>query len=208
VLTSLPSTSPASTDLEPRRPGRPRDARADEAILQATLELTASLGVPGLSMDAVATRAGVSKATIYRRWASKEALVLEAWSVLVQPLDVPDTGSLLGDLRAFLHELADRMAEGDKGAVLPHLLVAARCNPDLAGALRDYLRTRREPLRQVLARAQRRGEVPARLDLEMLQDCIVGPLLYRVLVTREPVDRAFSDDVIGIVLAGLAGQTE
>jgi AcrR family transcriptional regulator len=208
VLTISPSTASASTDVEPRRPGRPRDARADEAILQATLELTAVHGVPGLSMDAVAARAGVSKATIYRRWASKEALLLEAWSVLVEPLEVPDTGSLRGDLRAFVHDLADRMAEGDKGMVLPHLLVAARCNPDLAGALHDYLRTRREPLRQVLARAQGRGEVPVHLDLEMLQDCIVGPLLYRVLVTRELVDRAFSDDVIGIVLAGLAGHTD
>ena len=85
--------------LEPRRPGRPRDARADRAILEATLELAAEFGPLGLSMDAVAERAGVSKATIYRRWSSKEALLLDAWRELAGAIPVPDSGVLRDDLR-------------------------------------------------------------------------------------------------------------
>ena len=74
----LPSSTDVREEVAPRAPGRPRDARADSAILDATLRLVGSVGLGGLSMDAVAATAGVSKATIYRRWASKEALVLDA----------------------------------------------------------------------------------------------------------------------------------
>lgn len=198
-MESSPSTLPPVTDLEVRRPGRPRNAGAQKAILEATLELTATCGTAGLSMDAVATRAGVSKASIYRRWASKEAMVLDAWQALVTPLTVPDTGTLRGDVETFLYDLAERMA-ASSGDSLPHLLAAARANPELACALQAYIQSRREPLTTLLRRARDRGELPDGLDLGLLQDCLVGPLMYRVLVSRAPVDRHFVDGVLALVL--------
>ena len=97
---------------EPPRRGRPRSADADEAILAATLAIAGEVGFRGLAMDVVAERAGVSKATIYRRWSSKEALVLEALQRAINPLDDVDLGSVRDDLVTYLANLGERMASG------------------------------------------------------------------------------------------------
>ena len=131
--------NPAAPETAARKPGRPRDARADRAILEATLELASEQGL-GLSMDAVAARAGVSKATIYRRWASKEALVLDAWRELVGPMPVPDTGSVRGDLRAIFTQLCHHADETPMGHVLP---ADDRCLPDEPGDAEVLRRVRR-----------------------------------------------------------------
>jgi AcrR family transcriptional regulator len=193
-----------STQVEPapRKVGRPRDARADVAILEAVLELVAHSGLTHLSMDAVAAKAGVGKATIYRRWPSKEALVVDAWRTLIAPADTPDTGSLRSDVEAILGSLLDKV--GDPGFdVLSQVMAAARTDRALADALREYVATRRRPLRTVLERAVERGELSADLELDIVQDALVGPLFYRLLLSHGPLDRTVVHNVIDIVLAGI-----
>ncbi len=195
-----PVTSPAARSVEavaPRGPGRPRDARCDPAILDATLELAAAVGLGGLTMDAVAARAGVSKATIYRRWSSKEALVLDAWMACFPIESIPDTGSLTGDLIAHSRQFRDTVSTGTFSRVLPQMVAAARVNEELAEVYHRFVTERRARTRVALERAVERGELPPGVDLELVQDLLIGPHFYRTLVSGE----ASSDDVIAEVVA-------
>jgi AcrR family transcriptional regulator len=199
-------TSPTARSAEavaPRGPGRPRDARCDPAILEATLELAGAVGLGGLTMDAVAARAGVSKATIYRRWSSKEALVLDAWMACYPVEAVPDTGSLTGDLIAHSRQFRDAVSTGIFGQVLPQMVAAARVNEDLAEVFRRLVAERRARVRVALDRAVERGELPAGVDLELVQDLLIGPLFYRTLMSGEPSSDDLIAEVVAIVLAGV-----
>src|SRR6478736_5144166 len=180
-----PATRPAEA-VAPRGPGRPRDARCHPAILEATLELAGAVGLGGRTMDAVAARAGVSKATIYRRWSSKEALVLDAWMACYPVEAVPDTGSLTGDLIAHSRQFRDAVTTGVFGRVLPQMVAAARVNEDLAEVFRRLVAERRARVRVALDRAVERGELSAGVDLELVQDLLIGPLFYRTLMSGEP----------------------
>jgi AcrR family transcriptional regulator len=193
----------ADVDLAVRKPGRPRDARTDVAILEAVLDLVANAGLTHLSMDAVAAKAGVAKATIYRRWPTKEALVLDAWRTLIAPHEPPDTGSLRGDVHTLLDRLLDTVSDGGFD-VMAQVTAAARTDPALAEGLREFLATRRGPMRVVLERAVARGELARGVDLELVYDTIMGPIFYRLLLSRAPVDHDVLNAVVDIVLAGVA----
>ncbi len=182
------------------RRGRPRRADADEAILAATLEQLTDAGVAGLSMALVAERAGVGKATIYRRWPSKEALVLDALRTATAPIPVPDQGNLRDDLTAYTGELVDRFRAGRGSDVLPHI-VAASCHDDeLRASLDDYTRSRQATLRLLFARGIERGELPADTDVDLAVEAILGPIFYRHLLSGEPVDRTLARRLVDRVL--------
>ena len=184
----------------PRR-GRPRDARCDHAILQATLDMLSEGGAAHLSIDAVAARAGVGKATIYRRWSSKEALLLEALGTADTSLvSSPDTGSLRSDLEAYFDALLERLSESEGSDVLPHLIEAACYDPEVRTSLDGYLTSRQQPLRSILQRAQQRGEIAEAVDIKVVTDVLVGPIIYRRLMTGDPVDRTFTRSLLDIVL--------
>lgn len=185
---------------ETRRPGRPRDARADEAILAATLELLGQVGLAGISIEAVASTAGVGKATIYRRWPSKEALVLHAMLQAAQPPDTPDTGSLRGDLEAYLLDVVARIRTYRTRDVLPHLVGAASYDPAVREALASYTRARQTPMRTMLARADDRGDLPAGLDVDVFIDTVLGAVNYRRLLSDAPVDEPFVHTLLDTVL--------
>ena len=145
----------------PRR-GRPRSIEADQAILTATIDLASEVGITGMSMDDVAQRAGVSKATIYRRWCSKEALVLDALRSATLPFDDVDTGTLSGDLDLYVGELDPPFRNnGPMNDVLPHLIEVSCHDETIRSSLDDYIRVRRVPLRTILTRAIERGELPS-----------------------------------------------
>lgn len=183
----------------PRR-GRPRDARCDQAILAATLEMLIEGGAANLSIDGVAQRAGVGKATIYRRWSSKEALVLEALGSDTSTLDVPDTGNLRDDLLAYYDVLIERFNTSNGSDVLPILIEAACYDLEVRASLGDYIATRRRPVELALQRAQQRGEIKQGVDLAVLIDVLLAPVTYRRIISRARVDRAFVQALLDIVL--------
>ena len=195
----MPSPSPT----ESRRPGRPRDAGRDEAILKATLELVSADGLPALTVDAVAAKAGVSKATIYRRWSSKEAMLLDAWRELTVPIETPDTGSVRDDLVALYDDFARKLRGGTLARVMPHMHAAAQVDADLGRQYRAFLAERRKPLVLMVQRAIARGELPAGTDAEFVQELIHGPLYFRAVVIDRPVPRSHVEQLVDFALNGL-----
>src|ERR671910_1646939 len=171
-----------------REMGRPRDARADRAILETTLELIAECGVHAFRTEDVAARAGVGKGTIYRRYRSKEELVTAAVAALVrEEIAVPDTGSTRGDLLALMREAVELYGSSLPGRLMPKLIGAMGDNPELARAVRDgFVAGRRSALSEVLRRGVERGDLRPDLDLELALDVLGGPLFYRLLVTGGP----------------------
>lgn len=189
------------------RRGRPRDEGSAERILAATLDLVAEAGIAGLTMDAVACRAGVGKATIYRRWSSKEALLLDAWSSCVTSRPVPDTGTLRGDLDDLFRTDEQPMAYEQVQRVFPQMIAAAKVNPDVAEAYRAFITERRRPLRTVIERWMAKGELPDDLDVELLLDLLIAPVLYRWQVTDAPVDDDLIARLFDMVLEGVRPRT-
>ena len=205
--TASPSASrPDAAPDEPRRPGRPRDARADRAILEAALVELAEHGYGGLSMDRVAARAGVSKATIYRRWPSREEMIIDAWRALGSPDDRHiDTGTLRGDLLHLTEEYRVDLCAEPMMALLPQIVAAVHQSPKLAVLFRVFAHEQMEPLVELFARAQRRGELRAGVVPQVAAQLLAGLIFTRVLVHGEllPVDelRAGVDMVLGGILA-------
>jgi AcrR family transcriptional regulator len=179
----------------PRR-GRPRDAQAEQAILQATVALLAEVGFNQLSIEAVAARAGVGKPTIYRRWPSKRELVLDAVKRLAPPVPMADTGDPRSDLRHVVPELI----VGLTSSPFVRAIISLAGDVEMARRLGEqYLTPRRAGVADILQRAIAAGELRADIDVEMAIDLMVGASVYRWLVTAQPVDagtaRRFVDAV-------------
>ena len=175
---------------EARRPGRPRSAEADEAILEAAVELFAEVGLEGLTIEGVAARAGVGKATIYRRYPCKVDLVVAAARCFTQgPVLPPDTGSTRGDLRELVDGLIEILTTTPLGRVLP-ILVAARTRvAELDRAYADIVAEKRARSMIVVRRAIERGDLRADVDPELVIDSYVSPIFYRFLITNAAARR-------------------
>lgn len=185
--------------------GRPREERADRAIVRAALELIAEQGVRDLRMDDVADRAHVGKATIYRRYRSKDELVAAAVAALVSEIEVPDTGSTRADLVALMHGAVEVYSGSVEAAAMPSLVDAMKRDAGLARTVREgVLAGRRAALGVVLERAVKRCDLRADLDLELALDVLGGPLFYRLLITGGPIDRRLADGVVELILRGFA----
>jgi len=176
-------------DAAPRR-GRPRDAARDRALLDATLAVLAETGYGGLTTAAVAARAGVSTATLYRRWSSKEELVISAASTYAGELATQtDTGSLEGDLRALLRDKAAALT-GESGRLMRALIGEAAHNTVLAEALTTaFLTPVRRRVEEITRRAADRGEIPPVEGAELLGDLVIGRMVSRFLLTPELPDQ-------------------
>jgi len=203
--------SPDAELAEPAPRGRPRSAKAHEAILEAAAGLLLEHGLAAVSMDAVAARAGVSKATIYRWWPTKETLALDAlyaeWS-LAAPVP-KDTGSLRGDLIELLSPWVRLVAAQPYARVIAALLANTRTDPAFAAEYRRRVtEPRRDQAREIFRRAIERGEVPADLDLEVALDLIYGPLYLRLLQDHAPLDDGFVRAAVDMVLAGVTATSD
>ncbi len=201
-------------EQSPGAPGRARrparlDRSLDAAILDATLAGVAELGYDRLSMDALASRAGVGKAAIYRRWPSKAVVVADAiahWRRRLGPVEPPNTGSLRGDIDALVAATPEwNEADLQMIRVVVGVATAAMGNPVLAAALDDLvLATPRQVIRAVLDQAVARGEVPSGRDLSLIPDVALGLNVVRV-ITGRPVDRVYVRRVLEDVILPLAG---
>jgi len=194
------------TAESPRRaPGRPRSQASHEAIIRATLELLLEVGYGPLTMEAVRTRAGVGKATIYRRWSSKEELVRDAIVFLHEEFDVPDTGSLRGDYHAIAQMVRDSAARAGASRLAPRLLGEAVNDPELHAIFYENLvRPRRKALGGLIQRAVDRGEIRGDVDLDLLVDMFAGPAVYRLLITAGDLSKMFDvDEQLDVLVNGL-----
>jgi AcrR family transcriptional regulator len=196
--------TPATTTEQPRL-GRPRSTEADQAIRAATVDLLATVGYANLTMSGVASRAGVSTATLYRRWRSKLDLVVDVLAVRAEESPVPDTGSLEGDCRALLQNLVEKARSTQITPLMAGLVGEIGRNAELAQALRTSLfAPRRAALAEVFARAQARRELREGVDTDLAGDLLFGPLYQRLLFTGTPVTPKIADELVDLVLLAIA----
>ncbi len=176
-----------TTEAATRQVGRPRDPRVDAAIVDATLRLLADGGYTSLTMEAVAALAGVGKATLYRRYAGKEQLVIDAVATMSEPVEVVQGASVRDELVARLEAIRRKSDSSLAGKIFPRLISASADNPEL---MRNYRRQVLAPRRRAFADALRRGVdeglVRADVDLDYAIDLLVGPMAYRNLIRTEP----------------------
>jgi AcrR family transcriptional regulator len=186
------------------RGGRPRDPSRDGVIRAAILRLLADVGYSAMTMDAVAAEAGVGKATIYRRWRTKQDLVVDTISDLNREIAVPeDTGSIEGDLRAVMR-LVGRTIESPAGAAIRSLLPAMHHQPALVDAFRHGpLAVWRNAYAEIWARATARGEVRPGLARSVTAEATSALIVQRWLLTGEPIDDAYIDQVLQDVVMPL-----
>ena len=190
-----------------RRPGRPRSAVADASIVRATLELLLDDGYRALTMEQVRARAGVGKATLYRRYGSKQELVAEAIRHLNQPIDRPDTGAVRDDVLAVARSVMAGAERVQFASFVPRLLAEAAGDREMHAIFYENLvAPRRAVMGDVLRRGVERGELRADLDVELAIDIITGPWVYRLLISGgDPgVYRADPTVLLDLILDGLA----
>jgi AcrR family transcriptional regulator len=204
----MQSRSPAS------RTGRPRSAAADAAILAATREALVDLGWSKLTLGDVATRAGVAKTTLYRRWAGKNELVVDAVAELFDELELPDRGSLAADIEGVVLQFASILALPEARSGLMAVVAEATRDEALRERIRASVVDRQKRLvLEGRSRAQSRGELPPEPDpassartVDLIFDMVAGAVVHRTLVSAEPADEEWVHRFTGVLLRGLAGE--
>jgi len=189
-----------------RRPGRPRSEQAEQAILDAAIEAVADRGIDGVSCEDVAARAGVGKATLYRRWTGKEDLLIAAFAALRRPLPDPCGQSVRSDLIAMLEVVADDAADPRYAQQYALLHAEGERYPRLVALYRErVVEPRREAIRAVLRRGAATGEVRPDADLELAMLALTGAIMARGKLDAPKVaDREFVTRLVDNVLLGLA----
>jgi AcrR family transcriptional regulator len=194
----------ASSSTAPRRPGRPRSDEARRAILKSTLQLLEKHGFHELSIEGIASRAGVSKATVYRWWPHKAELVFEAFLSVIEPElyfehDLP--------VREALREQMTRLSRifsGRIGSVLASVIGAGQSEPEMLEAFRrGWIEPRRIDARSLLREAMQRGEISDEFPPDLILDVLYGAIYFRLLIGRDKLSEEFVDSVLSVVLTGL-----
>jgi AcrR family transcriptional regulator len=182
----------------------PRVLVSRERVLTTTLDLLTETGLGELTIDDISRRSGVAKTTIYRHWANRSALVIDACSRMTDGQEAPpDTGSLEGDLRAILADIADLLGTARWSSILPSIVDAAEHDPEFAGIHSRIQHGHAAPLRAALDRAAIRGQIPPAADRNAIAAALLGPLFYRRWFSREQIDAEFVEMIIRSAIAGL-----
>jgi AcrR family transcriptional regulator len=185
--------------------GRPRDALRRAAVLTATRELLALTGYPGLTIGGVAGRAGVARTTVYRSWPSKAALVIDAVTELMDLGPAADTGDWAEDLRQTVAQTIRSLSQSVAGQTIPGLAADLTRDPALAAEFRTrFARPRKDAVVQLLQRGIAEGAVRADVDLDLVEDLLVAPIVHRLVITGAPVTEAMALDLLDLVLSGIA----
>ena len=192
----------------------PREASLDprvlvsrERVLTTTLDLLTEAGLDELTIDEISRRSGVAKTTIYRHWPNRSALVIDACLRMTDGEEAPpDTGSLDGDVRAILTHIAESLTTARWSSIVPSIVDAAEHDPAFADIHSQIQRRHAAPLRSALERAALRGEIPSAADRDAMAAALLGPLFYRRWFSREQIDAAFLEMIIG-TLASLCQDT-
>ncbi len=194
---------PAPLSPAGSRPGG-RSARVRACVLQATLEELAETGYSALSLEKIARRAGVNKTSVYRRWGTRDTLVLDAvLERASQWVPIPDTGSVRGDLLELAREIIANNSTPETQAVIRAFVAEAPRESELAARGREFWAARFAADRQIIQRGIDRGELPSDTDPHLAIEALLGPLYLRLLVTRGPLDITYAEHVIELLLAGL-----
>ncbi len=187
-----------------RSRGRPRSEKARVAILRSTLKLLAENGFSGLSIEAVAARANVGKATVYRWWPNKAALITDAFaSSTGRKLHFPDTGSVFTDMNQQMRQVV-KIFRSRRGRILSAILAAGQSDGDVIAAFRQrFMRPRRQEAYATLRRGIQRGELRKDVDMDLLLDSLYGPIYMRFLIRHDKLTPGFVDSLCQLVLAGV-----
>jgi len=188
-----------------RLPGRPRSEEARQAILCSTLKLLEHTSFPDLSIEAIAADAGVGKATVYRWWPNKGALVVDAFaSSSEDELHFPDTGSVQRDMSLQMNQFLG-ILRTRRGRTVAAMLGAGQSDPELLESFRErFLRKRRQEAYHTLRRGIERGELPRNLDLDLVLDVLYGAIYMRFLIRHDELSEAYINEVCRLVLGGAA----
>ena len=189
-----------------RRRGRPRSSETEQAILQATRELLVEAGVQGLTVEKVAARAGVAKTTIYRRWRDKDELALAVVLDMVEHVvQLPELGDTREELLAFVNAAVEVLGSTLMGRVMQGLVSDLATDAELAQAFRERVVSVRDAeVERLVERGVRRGDLRADTDPMTAHDLLIGPVYYRLLLTGQPLDRAFAKRTVDAVLRAFA----
>ena len=177
-----------------------RGMGARRRVLQAALHVLDERGLAGFTMEAVARRAGASKATLYRHWPTSSALLVDAMDATFLPFPIPDTGLVETDIAELLTNFVALLEHTSFPRLLAAFIDAAERDPALGALHAELTRRRREPLLVALTRAQDRGQLPASVDLDLTIDLLTAPFFYRRFVAHRPIPPNLITDVIAQVL--------
>jgi AcrR family transcriptional regulator len=167
-----------------------------ERVLTTTFELLTENGLGGLTIDEVSRRSGVAKTTIYRHWPNRSALVIDACSRMIDGEEAPGTGSLEGDLRTILTNIAELLGTARWSSILPSIVEVAEHDPEFADIHSRIQRGHAAPLKAALDQAAIKGEIPSTADRNAMAAALLGPLFYRRWFSREPIDGKFVEMII------------
>lgn len=184
--------------------GRPRSEESEEAILAATNQLLSEMPLRDISMEEIARRAGVGKATIYKWWSSKAHVALDAFLRKAnRMMPTPDTGSVRRDILEQVRSLIV-FYKSPAGRILSQFVAEAQSDKEFAALYRErFLKPRRETTNVIFDRGAKRGEIDQNLDRELLLDLIYGSAIYRLLVGHAPLEIKFADEMVSILFGGL-----
>lgn len=200
---------------EEKRRGRPRDEQADGRILDAALEVLLENGYDRFSIDTVAAKAGVAKTTLYRRWPTKDHVIVAVVARMQDEVPVTDTGDLRADLAGYLTEIAaglnrlrkavrSKEASDRSAGLVAEIAAAAARHPDIGAAVWQLFARRNTLPIGLIHRARERGALPEDVDPEALFDQLAGALYYRLLITGNPIGPAYVRTLVGTALSGIS----
>jgi len=194
--------------IEPncQKRGRPRSENIQQKILQTTYEMLNEVGFNELTIEGIAARAEVGKPTIYLRWSNKASLVMDAFlAATTTELAFPDTGSIEDDLRWQMQQLV-KLMNSPRGQIIATIIGGGQTDAKLIEIFRTkWLSTRRTEAKKAIARGIKKGQLRADVDLEIAIDALYSPLFYRLLLKHAPLDDTLVDNLLDLVMKGLAG---